>query len=108
MSDTPPDPHQLKVAIGSFTTDAKFWHDLGDTIDKASAGAQGLTINSLAFGPAAPFGIADKYNEVQQMVVDRCKEGGVEFREIAKKLIKARDEYQKAEDDNTHAIKHSW
>lgn len=108
MGNTPPDPNQLKVAIGAFSTDAKLWDGNADMIDKAGQGAGGLHISALAFGPTAWFGVADKYNEVQQMVNDRCKEGGSEFRQIATNLIKARDEYQKAEDNNVHAINHSW
>ncbi|MGE5286385.1 MAG: hypothetical protein ACM3ML_04090 [Micromonosporaceae bacterium] len=105
---SPPNPQQLKVAIGAFTTDAKLWDDTANTLDQARSGAAGITIDSLAFGPAAWFGVADKYKQVQQMVADRCGEGVTEFHTIASNLIKSRDAYQKAEDDNVHAINNSW
>jgi hypothetical protein len=105
---SPPDPGQLKVAIAAFTGDAKFWDDCAGTLGQAKQGVSGLTLRNLDFGPAALFGVPDKYNEVQQMVADRCGEGVTEFQTIAGNLIKSRDAYQKAEEDNVHAINNSW
>ncbi len=105
---TPPDPQRLKVAIGAFTSDAGSWDDSAGTLDAAQRGAAGLTVDPLAFGPTAWFGVADKYRQVQQMVAARCGEGATEFRAIAANLITARDAYQRAEDNNVHAINKSW
>lgn len=104
MTTPPPDPQQLKVAIGAFTSDAQLWDNSAGTLDAAQKGAAGLTIDSLAFGPTAWFGVADKYQQVQQMVAARCGEGATEFRAIAANLITSRDAYQRAEDSNVHAI----
>ncbi|SRR6266566_2703580 len=101
---TPPDPQQLKAALGAFTSDAQLWDNSAGVLDVAQKGADRLTIAPLAFGPAAWFGVADKYHQVQQMVVARCGEGAAEFRAIAANLIASRDAYQRAEDRNVHAI----
>ena len=106
MGNTPPSPQDLKVALDAFTSDAQLWDENADTLDKAKQGAAGLTIDGLAFGPAAWFGVADKYNQVQQMVVARCGEGSTEFRAIAANLISSRDAYIKAEASNVQAINH--
>jgi hypothetical protein len=101
---TPPGPQQLKVAIGAFTSDAQLWDNSAGVLDAAQKSASGLTIDPLAFGPTAWFGVADKYHQVQQMVAARCGEGAAEFRTIAANLITSRDAYQRAEASNTRAI----
>ncbi len=102
---TPPDPQQLKAAIGAFTSDAQLWDNAAGMLDAAQKNAAGLTIDPLAFGPTAFLGLADKYHQVQQMVAARCGEGATEFRAIAANLITSRDAYQHAEESNVHAVK---
>jgi hypothetical protein len=108
MTETPPDPQELKFALGKFGQDAKHWNDTKTEMDKAKQGADALDIETLAFGPANWLGIADKYRQVKQMVSDRCNEGATEFGEIGKALIKARNEYEKDEAKNVHATKKVW
>lgn len=108
MTETPPDAGELKAALAKFGEDAKLWNEHKAALEKAKAGAEGLDIESLAFGPAVWVGLDARYREVQQMIIDRLGEGAREFGAIAGNLIKARDTYQREEEKNIHAIKKKW
>lgn len=108
MAEEPPDPTELKAALDKFGDDAKKWDQQHDTMTEAKSAADGLDIDALAFGPFAWFGLSGKYKDVQQMIVDRCNEGATEFDKIAKALIKARDGYQKDEEQGVHEVKKVW
>lgn len=108
MSETPPDAGDLKFALAKFGDDAKRWSDNGTEMDKAKEAADAIDIETLAFGPANWLGVADKYRDVKQMIVDRCGEGATEFDNIGKALIQARNEYERDEANNVHAINKVW
>jgi hypothetical protein len=52
MSQTPPEPEDLRYAIERFTVDAQRWQDNATTLRDASASAASITVDPLAFGPA--------------------------------------------------------
>lgn len=108
MTETPPDPQELKFALGKFGEDAKHWDGTKAEMGKAKQSADALDIETLAFGPANWLDMADKYKQVKQMISDRCGEGATEFGEISKALIKARNEYEKDEAKNVHTTKKVW
>ena len=92
MGTTPPPPN-LKVAISAFDHDVRLWDDNAKTLDSAEKAATALAIDSKDFGLAELFGLAEKYSQVQQMVVARCGEGRDEFRNVAANLIAAKNAY---------------
>ena len=108
MSQTPPEPADLRYAIERFTVDAQRWQDNATTLGDASAAAASITVDPLAFGPAVWLDMADTYAQVHQMLVDRLREGGERFAEIADNLIQARDTYRREEENNVHQIRGIW
>jgi hypothetical protein len=99
-----PSPGEVSYALSKFGEDARRWDDNNTAMDQAKQAASAIAIDPLAFGPAAWMGLADKYREVQQMIVDRCTEGAAEFSAIANNLIKARDELKRTEEENINAV----
>ncbi|GAA4618838.1 hypothetical protein GCM10023195_84940 [Actinoallomurus liliacearum] len=108
MTETPPSIQDLRFALGKFTSDAAQWDAHSRSMRQAEQAADALHIDSLTFGPAALFGMAETYRRVQQMIIDRCGEAAIEFGAIADNLIKARNAYQREEDNNVHAANKAW
>jgi hypothetical protein len=108
MTETPPSRQDLRFALGKFTSDAEQWDEHSRLMRNARQAAGALNIDSQAFGPAVPIGVAEKYRQVHQMIIDRCGEAAVEFGAIADNLIKAREAYQREEENNVHAANKAW
>ncbi|GAA4630530.1 hypothetical protein GCM10023196_056240 [Actinoallomurus vinaceus] len=108
MTETPPNRQDLGFALGKFALDAAQWDEHSGLMRHAEQAAGALHIDPRAFGPAAFIGVAEKYRQVQQMITDRCGEAAVEFGAIADNLIKARNAYQREEDNNVHAANKAW
>lgn len=108
MSQTPPEPADLRYAIEQFAVDAQRWQDNATTLGDASAAAASITLDPLAFGPGTWLDMADIYEQVHQMLIDRLHEGSDQFSGISDNLILARDTYQREEENNVHQIRGIW
>jgi hypothetical protein len=108
MSQTPPEPADLRFALSKFGEDAKRWDDNARVLGQAARSADALEIDALAFGPAAWLGVPEQYRLVQRMITDRLAEGERRLAEVAEALRTARDVYQREEDANVHRIKGIW
>jgi hypothetical protein len=89
MSQTPPEPEDLRYAIERFTVDAQRWQDNATTLGNASASAASITVDPLAFGPATWLDMAYVYEQVHQMLTRRLREGSEQFDKIADNLVQA-------------------
>jgi hypothetical protein len=108
VSQTPPEPADLRFALSRFGEDAGRWEADGRVLAQAAQNAAALEVEALAFGPAAWLGVPEQYRLVQQMITDRLGEGAQRFADVAAALRSARDTYQREEDDNVHRIKGVW
>lgn len=95
---------QLRAALEKFGDDAVLWEENSQQLSAAQSAASRLAIDSLAFGPAAWLGLADRYHEVQQMIVDRLGEGSEVCSSVAANLISARDSIQRADETSDQAV----
>lgn len=108
MSQTPPEPADLRYAIEQFAVDAQRWQDNADALREASAAAAAITVDPLAFGPSAWLDLPDIYAQVHQMIVDRLREGSERFAEIAENLLQAQETYRQEEENNVHRVRGIW
>jgi len=95
----------MHAQLEEFGHDAPLWRDGAEKQAAAASAAANLTIPTLAFGLAWPLGVHTRYQEVQQMVVDRLTEGAEVFRSIADNLIRARDGIRAAEEASDQAVR---
>lgn len=95
----------MHAQLEEFGHDAALWRDGAEKLAAAASAAANLTIPTLAFGLAWPLGVHTRYQEVQQMVVDRLTEGAEVFRSIADNLIRARDGIRAADEASDRAVR---
>lgn len=96
---------RTRAALEKFGEDAQRWYENSSQLATAQAAASALSIEPLAFGPAAWLGVAGSYRQVQQMIVDRLGEGAAVSTTIAETLITVRDRIQATEDANEAALR---
>lgn len=108
MNQPKPAYGDISYALEKFGEDARLWSESAHVLKSAKDSAADLTIAPLAFGPAVWMGLSERYNEIQQMIIERLDEGSVELERISRALIRSRNDYRDDEDSGVHEMNRVW
>jgi len=102
----PPNPHDLKVAIGALRDAGSEWDSQSRELSTISGNTESLTMSALELGLAAP--IHGVYEHLRAALQARLSEGATEAGRIGEALNHAATVYQREEDKGVHALNKVW